>query len=391
MDYRIKDGGQPHLDRALMKRLSEGLLLNMGHTEGHLLKKKTTEAADMAFFLFGDFLKEVEEFRSIINELDVSDLRRQLKIHYRCQPTSSTNKQKRGALAMVFLLTGFFPNQFGDWRELIKENEQGDMERLLNSALAKEMNDNEKFKMPTSTLLLNEVALPPPQALYFDRSVEKLLCMFPLTDRDNGLPEHLIPALREQYGKNQLPKPPRPNPFKMLWEQLTDFMVLILIAAAIIEAAEKEFNSMIVLLIVVVLNTIIGFSQEWKASKTLNALMNLSVPQARVIREGQQQFIESEDLVPGDLVVLEEGDAVPADIRLIEVTQLGAVEGILTGESVPVQKNIHAIKAKVPVKPHSYDQTDKLTLHFPSQTLDSKDPTGGLQRQFVYVYYYCSR
>jgi Ca2+-transporting ATPase len=347
MDYRIKGGSQPHLDRGLMVRLSEGLFLNMGHTEGHLLKKKTTEAADMAFFLFGDFLEEVEEFRSIISEVDVSDLRRQLKIHYRCQPTSSTSKQKRGALAMVFLLTRLFPTQFGDWRDLIKESEQGDMERLMNSALAKEVSDNEKSKMPTSPQLVNNVALPPPQALYFDRSVEKLLGMFPLTDRENGLPEHLVPALREQYGTNQLPKPPRPNPFKMLWEQLTDFMVLILIAAAIIEAAEKEFNSMIVLLIVVVLNTIIGFSQEWKASKTLNALMNLSVPQARVIREGQQQFIGSEDLVPGDLVVLEEGDAVPADIRLIEVSQLGVVEGVLTGESVPVQKNTHAIKAKV--------------------------------------------
>lgn len=58
MDYRIKDGSQPHLDKSLMKRLSEGLFLNMGHTEGHLLKKKTTAAADMAFFLFGNFLEE---------------------------------------------------------------------------------------------------------------------------------------------------------------------------------------------------------------------------------------------------------------------------------------------------------------------------------------------
>lgn len=69
--------------------------------------------------------------------------------------------------------------------------------------------------------------------------------------------------------------------------------------------------------------------------------------QAKVIRDGQQKYVESEELVPGDLVILEEGDAVPADIRLIEVSQLGVVEGILTGESVPVQKNTNAIKAKV--------------------------------------------
>ncbi|KAG2208540.1 hypothetical protein INT47_010236 [Mucor saturninus] len=352
MDYRIKDGSQPHLDKGLMKRLSEGLFLNMGHTEGHLLKKKTTAAADMAFFLFGDFLEEVDEFRMIVSELDVSDLRRQLKIHYRCQPTSSTKEQKRGAIAMILLLTRFFPNQFGDWHDLIKESEQGDMERLMKSSLFTEVSNSEKSKMPRAPDVLGISLLPPPQALYFDRSVEKLLGMFSKTDKENGLPEELVPALREQYGPNQLPAPPKPNPYKMLWEQLTDFMVLILIAAAIIEAAEKEFNSMIVLLVVVVLNTIIGFSQEWKASKTLNALMNLSVPQARVIRDGQQKFIESEELVPGDLVILEEGDAVPADIRLIEVSQLGVVEGILTGESVPAQKNIHAIKSstrKIPI------------------------------------------
>lgn len=66
-----------------------------------------------------------------------------------------------------------------------------------------------------------------------------------------------------------------------------------------------------------------------------------------MIRDGQEKYVESEDLVPGDLVVLDEGDAVPADIRLIEVSQLGLVEGILTGESVPVQKNVDAIKSKV--------------------------------------------
>lgn len=289
----------------------------------------------------------MDEFRTIVSELDVSDLRSQLKIHYRCQPSSSTKEQKRGAIAMILLLTRFFPNQFGDWHDLIKESGQGDMERLLKSSLFTEVSNDEKSKMPRAPDVLGISLLPPPQALYFDRSVEKLLGMFSKTDKDNGLPEDLVPALREQYGFNQLPAPPRPNPFKMLWEQLTDFMVLILIAAAIVEAAEKDFNSMIVLLVVVVLNTIIGFSQEWKASKTLNALMNLSVPQARVIRDGQQKFVGSEELVPGDLVVLEEGDAVPADIRLIEVSQLGVVEGILTGESVPAQKNIHAIKSSV--------------------------------------------
>ncbi|KAI9485475.1 MAG: hypothetical protein EXX96DRAFT_545245 [Benjaminiella poitrasii] len=346
MDYRIRNGGQPHLDKNLMKRLSEGLFLNMIQTDGHLLRKKPTEAADMAFFLFADFLEEVEEFRIIISEMDVSDLRHQLKLHYRCQPSSSSTIQKRGALTVVFRLARFFPHQFGDWRELIKESEQNDLERLLNSSVAAEVKAIEEKTNPPVSEDDAALLLLPPQALYFDRPVDKFLRMFSSTHTDDGLQEGFISALRERYGTNQLPKPPRPNPFKMLWQQLTDFMVLILIAAAIVEAAEREFNSMIVLLVVVVLNTVIGFSQEWKASKTLNALMNLSVPQARVIRDGNQRLINSEELVPGDLIVLEEGDAVPADIRLIEVSQLAVVEGVLTGESLPVQKNIEAIKAK---------------------------------------------
>ncbi|KAI8391393.1 uncharacterized protein BYT42DRAFT_556718 [Radiomyces spectabilis] len=343
MDFRIKGGNQPHLDYHLMKRLCEGLLLNTGHTEGHILRKRTTPGADMAFFLFGDFLEEAVEFRSVVGDQDAFDLRSQLKIHYRCRPSSSS-KQKRGAIAMVQLLTTYFP-QFSDWRDLVKENEQSDMETLLASPLAAEI-AKEKNKMPRPGSAPN-LMLPPPQALYFDRPVEKLLRMFPLTDPDRGLDEDHIPALRQQYGCNKLPDPPRPSALRMLWSQITDMMVLILLAAAIIEASERDFNSMIVLLIVIVLNTIIGFSQEWKASKTLNALMNLSVPQARVIRDGKQQMIDSELLVPGDLVVLEEGDAIPADLRLIEVAQLAVVEGILTGESVPVQKSKDAIKAKM--------------------------------------------
>ncbi|KAI8099458.1 uncharacterized protein BX664DRAFT_363403 [Halteromyces radiatus] len=345
MDYRIKGGYHPRLDGALMNRLCEALLLNTGHTEGHMLRKRPTSAADVAFFLFGDFLEEVDEFRVAVGKRDIYELRQQLKIHHRCQP-SSTDDQKRGAIAMIQLMAQFV--QLSDWRDLIKESEQGDMETLLKSSMATEITKKQKSKMPPSFLSSTpNLFLPPPPRLYFDRSVEKILGMFAHTDPENGIASSLVPSLREHYGGlNKLPDPPKPSALKMLWTQLTDFIVLILLAAAVVEAGQQEFNSMAVLLIVVVLNTIIGFSQEWKASKTLNALMNLSVPMAQVIRDGEQQMIDSEELVPGDLVVLEEGDAVPADLRLIHVAQLELVEGILTGESIPVQKSTQAIKAK---------------------------------------------
>ncbi|CAO3675276.1 unnamed protein product [Umbelopsis ramanniana] len=340
MDFRIKGGRQDHLEPELMKRLCEGLMLCTGITNGHFLRKTTTEDADTAFFLFGEFLEEVEEFRVAVGEKPAFDLQQSLKIHHRCQP-SSTNEQKQAAIGMIYLLTTLFP-QFHDWRDLVKEREQGDMEVLLASELAKDIEKKEVAKMPQPSAPL----LPPP-SLYFDRSVKKLLKMFPNTDPDKGLPSDVIPLLREQYGQNKLPEPPKPSALKMIWTQLTDFMVIILIIACIVEAAEQEFNSMAVLLVVIVLNTVIGFTQEWKASKTLEALMHLSTPQATVIRDGVQQTFSAADVVPGDLVVLDEGEAIPADLRLIEVSQFEAEESILTGESVPVAKSTDAIKAKV--------------------------------------------
>ncbi|KAI8069379.1 hypothetical protein BC940DRAFT_25452 [Gongronella butleri] len=343
MDYRIKGGYHPRLDASLMNRLCEGLLLFTGQTEGNLLRKKPTAAADAAFFLFGDFLEEVDEFRAMVGSKDAIELRQQLKLHHRCQ-SSSSDEQKRAALAMLQLMRAYA--QLQDWRDLVKPSEHDAMATLLASPLAKDMKERDQL-MPSVNKSRPNLLLPPPPSLYFDRSVEKLLGMYAHTDPNKGLASHLVPSLREHYGMmNRLPDPPKPSVLKMLWTQLTDFIVLILLAAAIVQAGQQEFNSMAVLLIVVVLNTIIGFTQEWKASKTLNALMNLSVPKARVIRDGDQQLIDSEELVPGDLVVLEEGDAIPADLRLIEVAQLEVVEGILTGESLPVLKSSEPVKAK---------------------------------------------
>lgn len=232
------------------------------------------------------FFYPVAEFRAVVGEKDVYELKNHLKIHYRCQPYC-TDEQKQGAIAIVQLLTEFFPRHIDDWRDLIKEGEQDDMEKLLGSSLASDIaKQKTTTKMPRGGVVVpssdNTVLLPPPPALYFDRSVEKLLNMFPHTHPEHGLPSALVPALREQYGTNKLPDSPRPSALKMLWTQITDFMVLLLLAAAVVEAGQQEFNSMAVLLIVVVLNTVIGFTQEWKASKTLSALMDLTVPQVNV-------------------------------------------------------------------------------------------------------------
>lgn len=271
MSLRIKGNRQPHLNMELMDRLLKGLLLNVGRTEGQLIRKRSTMEADMAFFLMIDLLQEVVEFRTIAHQIPVFELKDRLKIHYRCQ-SWSTIEQKKGAVTMVQLLTGSDYSGAYDWKDLIKKDEQDDMKDLIDKKLTVLGKDKNCSLQP----------LWPPQALYFDRSVEKLLCMYPNSRPDMGLPTTVIETLHNHYGFNQLPNPPKPNALKMLWYQLTNVMVIILIIAAVIEAAEKDFNSMAVLLAVIVLNTVIGFSQEWKAGKTLNALMNLSVPKVNI-------------------------------------------------------------------------------------------------------------
>lgn len=210
------------------------------------------------------------EFRQAVNQLPVFELCDRLKIHYRCQP-NSTDVQKKGSIAMIHLLLRYFP-QCHDWKDLVKQGEQEDMEELLKSPLVKE----------TTTVRCQNAILLPPQALYFGCTLDKLTKMYPNSNINTGLSTASISSLHDHYGYNTLPDPPKPNPFKMIWAQLTDFMVIILIIATIVEAAEKDFNSMSVLLTVIILNTIIGFTQEWKASKTLNALMNLSVPKVKL-------------------------------------------------------------------------------------------------------------
>src|SRR5699024_7591567 len=126
---------------------------------------------------------------------------------------------------------------------------------------------------------------------------------------------------------------------KKLINQLSDFLVIILIAAALISISIGEVRDSLVIIAVIIINALLGIYQEGKAEKALEALQNMTSPTAKVIRNGHLDVISTNNLVPGDLVVLESGDIVPADIRLIESSNLKIDEASLTGESVSVDKN----------------------------------------------------
>ncbi|CAG8547234.1 10270_t:CDS:10 [Paraglomus occultum] len=334
VDYRLKGGRLPNLDADLMKRLCKGLLFNMKYTEGGLLKRKLTAEAQDAFILFGEFLEEVEEFRQAVAQENVSDLCDALRLHRRCR-NDAPPEVKQAAIAIIHMLTEWFP-QFSDWHEFVKEDDHSDVEKVLKGSTS-------TIKKPLMPVF--QGALYPPPSLYFDRNVTRLLKMF-RTSLTEGLDTASVQDRYKHYGPNKLPDPPKPSIIKMLLHQLTDFMVLILLAASIVTAAEKDFKAMAVLLVVIVLNTVIGFTQEYKANKALEALKKLNVAQAQVIRDGQKMVINSSELVPGDIVILEEGDAIPADVRIVEAASFHVVESILTGESVPVLKNTKKVWTK---------------------------------------------
>lgn len=148
------------------------------------------------------------------------------------------------------------------------------------------------------------------------------------------------------YGLNRIEEKKKKGPFILFLSQFSDFMIIILIIAAIISAFLGEGMDSIAILLIVFLNAIIGFSQEYKAEKAMEKLREMAEPEALVLRDYEIRKIPVEEIVPGDIVLVEAGNIVPADIRLLEAHQLKVNEASLTGESVPIEKTTKVLKEK---------------------------------------------
>ncbi|MGB7874017.1 MAG: HAD-IC family P-type ATPase, partial [Anaerolineales bacterium] len=156
--------------------------------------------------------------------------------------------------------------------------------------------------------------------------------------REEGLTSEEADKRLSEYGQNQLQEAPRPTFWQMLWDQLNNFVVIMLIVASIISAVLGDYVEAAAIMAIVVLNAILGIVQESRAEEALAALQKLAAPEAQVIRDGRRQSLPARQLVPGDIILLEAGNYVPADVRLLESMNLKVEEAALTGESVPVQK-----------------------------------------------------
>jgi Ca2+-transporting ATPase len=165
-----------------------------------------------------------------------------------------------------------------------------------------------------------------------------------LKSSDRGLTSEDAQSRFEQYGSNELVEKKRKSLWMMFIDQFRDFMILVLIAAAVVAGVIGEPSDTIAIAVIVILNAVLGFVQEYRAEKAMDALKNLSAPSATVIRDGHPESVSAKRLVPGDLVILEAGNVIPADMRLTETVQLRIDEAALTGESMPVEKDIKALR-----------------------------------------------
>jgi Ca2+-transporting ATPase len=167
---------------------------------------------------------------------------------------------------------------------------------------------------------------------------------------ENGLTSEEVNNRQEKFGLNQLTEAPRPGFLALLWEQISDFVVMLLIVAAVISGiigwseylktgSTAEFIDAGAIVAIVVLNATLGIIQEKRAEEALAALKKLAAPEAHVLRNGERITIPGRELVPGDIVYLEAGNFIPADVRLLEAVNLRVEEASLTGESLAVQKN----------------------------------------------------
>ncbi len=164
--------------------------------------------------------------------------------------------------------------------------------------------------------------------------------------KEQGLTTEEAASRQAAYGLNQLQEAPRPGLLSVVWDQINSFVVWLLIIASVISALLGDTIEATVIMAIVMLNAALGIIQERRAEEALAALKKLAAPEAHVLRDGHRVSVPSRELVPGDMVFLEAGNYIPADVRLLEAVNLRVEEASLTGESLPVQKSAASILDK---------------------------------------------
>jgi len=183
---------------------------------------------------------------------------------------------------------------------------------------------------------------------YYNQGIKEVLNILE-SDEKKGLHAYAIESRRNKYGFNELQAHKKLNPFMLFLRQFQSFIIYILFFAVIIALIAKEYIDVTVILFILLLNAAIGFWQEWKAERDIAALRKMVGSKAKIIRDGKMKIVDARELVPGDIIQLEEGNKVPADARLISTISLQIAESSLTGESAPVTKVSDTIDGERPL------------------------------------------
>ncbi|HSQ53432.1 MAG TPA: HAD-IC family P-type ATPase, partial [Acidobacteriota bacterium] len=199
-----------------------------------------------------------------------------------------------------------------------------------------------KFKIFQSVIKAVEMSTE-----WYTLKKEKLLDSLKSTEA--GLSDEEAERRLKEYGPNELTAKEGISPLQIFLGQFKDIFVGMLLFAIIVSLAIGEYVDAATIATIVVLNAIVGFVQEYRSEKAMEAMKNLTAPKARVLRNGKELIIPSRDVVPGDIVLLEAGDRIPADARLLNVVDLKTDEAILTGESTAVSKTDQVLPEKTPV------------------------------------------
>lgn len=183
---------------------------------------------------------------------------------------------------------------------------------------------------------------------YYQYNKHDILTEFDVQE-ESGLSSGQVIQLLETHGLNQLEQKEKISPWMILLQQFTSPLIIVLLAATIVSSLIGDIGGGVVIMVIVVLNAIVGFIQEYNAEKSIESLKKMMSLQSTVLREGKKVLVNSDQLVPGDIVILEEGDKVPADGYVISLNNLETAESALTGESLPVKKSLDPISNEVPL------------------------------------------
>jgi Ca2+-transporting ATPase len=339
-NYKSKSS---HLSPLLASKLLALLLSLSGDVDDRssslLSGRQPSELARAALALFVHVLPLDLAFVHAVEQMESAELLARLKLKhhlrarkFRISQFSAASAAEHRALAQqcVQLLGNIVPKLAAPLDELSSQVELAPMSGLSRQSLA-------RFAEAAPGRL-------PPAGLYYDTPGATLVDLF-RTNAAIGLAlESDVGARRERFGRNELPRAKPPSIPILILRQFKDFIIIILLVVAILSLAFEDWIEAGVLFAVILANAVIGFWQEFKAERALRALQSLERPRARVRRgAAEPEERDAAELVPGDICVLEEGDAVPADLRLLEVAGLHVIEALLTGESEPLAKQTAAL------------------------------------------------